>query len=263
MTLSNAKRAAGGQGVASALRRHAKAIQWSSITVAVVTLMILARWLPLAQAIHALETWISGLGAWAPLAFGLIYLVAVLALLPATPFSLAAGALFGLLTGAVTVSLASTMAAALAFLIARYLAREAVARWLEADPKLSEIDRAIADRGWRIVALLRLSPAVPFNLQNYLYGLTGIRFWPYLVTSWLAMMPGTLLYVYLGYAGRLSLESAAGGGFHSRGFAEWGFLVVGLVATIAVTLYTARLARAAIRRHSKGVEPGAKGRRDR
>ena len=65
--------------------------------------------------------------------------------------------------------------------------------------RFAAIDGAIAEGGWKIVALLRLSPAVPFNLQNYLFGLTRIGFWPYLLTSWIAMMPGTFLYVYVGH----------------------------------------------------------------
>ena len=113
--------------------------------------------------------------------------------------------------GTIIVSLASTTGAALAFVIARYLARDSVARWVRRSPRFEAIDRAIGEEGWKIVALLRLSPAVPFNLQNYLYGLTKIRFWPCVLTSWAAMLPGTLMYVYLGVVGRAGLEAASGG----------------------------------------------------
>ena len=116
--------------------------------------------------------------------------------------TVAAGALFGSVVGVVVVSLASTTGAALAFLVARYLARDAVLRWVRRNPRYDAIDRAIGEGGWRVVALLRLSPLVPFNLQNYLYGLTAIRFWPCVLTSWAAMLPGTVVYVYLGHAGR-------------------------------------------------------------
>jgi membrane protein DedA with SNARE-associated domain len=146
------------------------------------------------------------------------------------------------------VSLASTTGAALAFLISRYLARDAIARKLRQSPRFEAIDRAVSAGGWKIVALLRLSPAVPFNLQNYLYGLTGIRFWTCVLTSWLAMLPGTLLYVYLGYASRASVEAAAGG--RSRSPAEWAFLIAGLVATLAVTVYVTRLARKALQQRT-------------
>src|SRR5262245_10962626 len=124
---------------------------------------------------------IDRLGLWAPVLYGLFYAVAVVALVPASPLTILAGALFGPVVGVVVVSLASTTGAALAFLVARYLARNAVARRVQKDPRYAAIDRAIGEEGWKIVALLRLSPAVPFNLQNYLYGLTAIGFWPYVV----------------------------------------------------------------------------------
>ena len=188
-----------------------------------------------------------------PVAYGLFYAVAVVALVPASPMTVAAGALFGPVVGVVVVSLASTTGAALAFLVARYLARDTVARWVRRHPRSDAIDRAIGEGGWRVVALLRLSPLVPFNLQNYLYGLTAIRFWPCVLTSWVAMLPGTVVYVYLGHAGRAGLEALAGR--RARSPAEWTLLAVGLAATILVSLYVTALARRAIRGASPAIEP--------
>jgi uncharacterized membrane protein YdjX (TVP38/TMEM64 family) len=195
--------------------------------------------------------WWGDLG---PAAYGLFYAVAVVALVPATPMTVAAGALFGPVVGVVVVSLASTTGAGLAFLVARYFARDAVLRWARRHPRYQAIDRAIGEGGWRIVALLRLSPLVPFNLQNYLYGLTAIRFWPCLLTSWVAMLPGTVLYVYLGHAGRAGLEALAGR--RGRSPAEWTLLAVGLAATILVWFYVTALARRASRGVSPATEPG-------
>jgi hypothetical protein len=114
--------------------------------------------------------------------------------------------------------------------------------------RFGAIDRAIGEGGWKIVALLRLSPAIPFNLQNYLYGLTPIRFWPYVLTSWLAMLPGTFLYVYLGH-----VAGAAIGAGRSRTVAEWAMLAVGLLATVVVTVYISLLARRKL--HEQMEEP--------
>ncbi len=232
-------------GPALVLRRQATAFTWVSIAVIVASLLLVARQLPIGSALEALEGWIKGLGLLGPLVFGMIYVLAVVLMAPASVLTLAGGAFFGLLVGTITVSLASTIGAAFAFLVSRYLARDAVARKFGRQPKFAAIDRAIGENGWKIVALLRLSPAVPFNLQNYLYGLTGIRFWTYVLTSWIAMLPGTFLYVYLGYAGRVGLEAAASGE-RSRTPAEWGMIVVGLLATAAVTVYVTRLARRAM-----------------
>ena len=126
----------------------------------------------------------------------------------------------------------------MAFLIARYVARNKVAERAHSNRHFGAIDRAIDEGGWKIVSLLRLSPAIPFNLQNYLYGLTPVRFWPYVLTSWLAMLPGTLLYVYIGH-----VTGAAVGGQRERSTMKWAMLAIGLLATVAVTVYVTRLAK--------------------
>ncbi|MCI0458159.1 MAG: VTT domain-containing protein [Gemmataceae bacterium] len=239
-----------GKGLTATVNRFATAIKWTSVGLIALSLLLVWRQLPVGPAVQMLEDWIESLGMWGPLVFGLIYVAAVVALIPGSALTLAAGALFGLVGGTVVASLASTTGAALAFLTSRYLARDRIAAKLRQYPRFDAIDKAIAESGWKIVALLRLSPAVPFNLQNYLYGLTGIRFWPYVLTSWLAMLPGTFLYVYLGHVGRESLEAAAGGTERPRGAAEWAMLIVGLLATIAVTVYITYLARKALRQHT-------------
>ncbi len=219
----------------------------SAIAAAALALILFAvtRRLPISHLVEGLSNWIQSLGVWGPLVFALIYAAAVVAMIPGSALTLAAGALFGPLVGTITVSIGSTAGAALAFLIARYLARDAVARWARRDPRFEAIDRAIGEGGWRIVALLRLSPAVPFILQNYLYGLTRIGFWPSVLTSWVAMLPGTVLYVYLGVVGRAGLEVASG--VRSRSPAQWTLIVIGLLATLGVSVYITRLARRVIR----------------
>jgi uncharacterized membrane protein YdjX (TVP38/TMEM64 family) len=214
--------------------------RWIVIAAAIAGLVAATRLLPIAAWTRQLEAGISGLGTAGYLVFYAVYVVATLLFVPGAALTIAAGFLFGLWRGVVTVSAAATTAAALAFLIARHLARGAVEARARKDRRFTAIDRAIGQRGWKIVALLRLSPAVPFSLSNYFYGLTAIRFWPYALTSWLAMLPGTVLYVYLGAAGK----AAAGAG---RSHAENVYLGLGLAATIAVTLYLTRVARKALR----------------
>jgi len=213
-------------------------LRWASILLIAVSFIVIVRVLPFDKAATLLNDWISGLGVWGPVVLALMYIVATVLFVPGTILTLAAGAIFGLGTGFVVVSIGSTIGAALAFLIARYFAREKVAAMASRNRRFGAIDKAIEEGGWKIVALLRLSPAIPFNLQNYLYGLTAVRFWPYVLTSWVAMLPGTFLYVYLGH-----VTGAALGGDRERSPAEWAMLAVGLLATIAVTVYVTRLAR--------------------
>src|SRR6185295_6124938 len=120
----------------------------------------------------------------------------------------------------------------LAFLIARYVARRAIERRIAGNPKFAAVDRAVGREGFKIVALLRLSPVFPFNLLNYSLGLTRVSFLQYLAAS-IAMLPGTLLYVYYGKAAG-SLAAVAGGVKTGKGAGYWLTLGIGLAATIAV-----------------------------
>jgi len=220
--------------------------KWILIALAVAGLVAATRLLPVAAWAKQLEAWISGLGTAGYLVFYAVYVVAVLLFVPGAALTIAGGFLFGLARGILIVSAAATTAAALAFLIARHLARGAVEARARKDRRFTAIDKAIGERGWKIVALLRLSPAVPFSLSNYFYGLTAIRFWPYVLTSWLAMLPGTVLYVYLGAAGKAAARGAG------RSGAENVYLALGLAATVAVTVYLTRVARTALRKAGAG-----------
>lgn len=225
-------------------KRIISVVRWLSLALIAAALLVIVRLLPAGEAMAALKGWMTGLGMWGPVVLVLLYIVATVLFVPGTILTLAAGAMFGLVVGMITVSIGSTLGASFAFLIARYLARDKIAAMAGRNRNFGAIDRAIAEGGWRIVALLRLSPAIPFNLQNYLYGLMQIRFWPYVLTSWLAMLPGTFLYVYLGH-----VTGAAIAPDRSRTLGEWLMLAVGLLATVAVTVYVTWLARRKLREH--------------
>jgi uncharacterized membrane protein YdjX (TVP38/TMEM64 family) len=205
--------------------------------------VLIVRAAPVELLLDALKSWVAGLGPWAPAIFALLYAVWAVAFLPGSALTLAGGAIFGLSVGFAAVICGATLGAALSFLIGRYVAREKVSKMARRNSKFGAIDRAIGEGGWKIVALLRLSPAIPFNLQNYLYGLTPIGFWPCVLTSAIFMMPGTLLYVYLGYAGGQGLEAASSGGASTE---RWALLGVGLAATAGVTVYVTKLAQKAL-----------------
>ena len=188
--------------------------------------------------------WVDGLGFWGPAVFVAGYVVAVVAFVPASLLTLAAGAIFGIPAGTLYVFVAATVGSCLAFLVSRYLARVAVERRIEGNPKFAAIDRAVGREGRRIVFLLRLSPVFPFNLLNYALGLTRVRFVDYAVAA-VGMLPGTLLYVYLGKVAG-DVAAVAGGAATERGAAENALLAVGLVATVIVTTLVTRIARRAL-----------------
>ncbi len=195
-------------------------------------------------AVQHFAAWVDELGVWGPLAFVTGYALAVVALVPGALLTLSGGALFGLLWGSVYVFAAAFLGSALAFLVARYLARGAVERRLQAHGRFAAIDRAVGDQGLKIIFLLRLSPVFPFNLLNFALGLTRVRLGDYLLASF-GMIPGTILYVYYG---KLigDLAALAGGARADRSAAYYALMGVGLVATIAVTAIITRLAKRAL-----------------
>jgi uncharacterized membrane protein YdjX (TVP38/TMEM64 family) len=226
-------------------RRTHRLLQVLALALAISALVLFLRTLPMEALVGALRGWIESLGAWGPLVFAAVYAVWAVLFLPGAALTLVGGALFGLGVGTATVLSGATVGAALSFLIGRYLAREKVERFARSNRKFAAIDRAIENGGWRIVAMLRLSPAVPFNVQNYLYGVTAIRFWPCVLTSFVFMLPGTFLYVYLGHLAGQGLAVASGEDA-GRPFGQWILLGVGLLATVAVTVYVTKLAQRAL-----------------
>lgn len=231
------------------VRGNAGRLKIASVILLIVALMMFVKSLPVDEWVEALKVWVERMGVWGPLIFAAIYAVWTVLFLPGSFLTLAGGAVFGIGWGTATVSLGSTTGAALAFLIARYLAREQIETRTAGSPKFRAIDAAIGQQGWKIVALLRLSPAVPFNLSNYFYGLTAVRFWPYVLASWIAMLPGTVLYVYLGYVARKGVEVAAGAQ-QSGSIGGKIMLGVGLLATVVVTVFVTRIARRAIQQQT-------------
>ncbi len=202
-----------------------------------VILAVLARALGIGERLGELRGWIEGLGAWGPLVFVLLYVAAAVAALPGSALTVAAGALFGSVWGILLVSLAATLGASLSFLLARYLARDAVARWLSGNEKFRRLDELTERHGAIIVALTRLVPLFPFNLLNYGFGLTRLPFKTYVFWSWLCMLPGTALYV----VGADALTQGI-----ARGGVPWG--LVGVLGGVGVLLvFLAHYARKRLR----------------
>ncbi|MGH7950064.1 MAG: TVP38/TMEM64 family protein [Candidatus Binataceae bacterium] len=191
--------------------------------------------------------WVSGLGRLAPVAFIAIYILACVLFLPGSILTIGAGALFGVVWGSIYCSISATLGATAAFLVGRHLARDWVARKIEGNAKFKAIDDAVAREGWKIVGLTRLSPVFPFNLLNYAYGLTKVRLRDYFFASWIGMMPGTVLYVYIGSLGRDLASAAASGAASAPSTGRWIINIIGFAATLAAAIYATRIGARALR----------------
>lgn len=192
------------------------------------------RLLPVGPWLEAARAWIGGLGPWGPVAFVALYAVATVLAVPAVVLTVAAGPLFGPVVGLAAVSAGSTIGACAAFAVARWVARERIARRLAAGGRFARLDRLVARHGWVVVAITRLVPLFPFNVLNYAFGLTGVRFTTYVWASWLFMLPGTALYVLGGDA---ALRGLAGGRVSPA-------LLAVLAAVALVVILAARRAKA-------------------
>jgi len=174
--------------------------------------------------VAALERWIQDAGIWAPLLFMAVYAIAAVLFLPGSVLTLAGGALFGPVLGTFYNLTGATIGATLAFLIARYLASDWVAN--KAGGRLKQLIKGVEAEGWRFVAFTRLVPLFPFNLLNYALGLTRIKLSHYLLATYICMLPATIAFSYLGYAGR----EAVGGG---EGLIQKALLALALLAAVA------------------------------
>ncbi len=204
----------------------------------------------IAAGIETFNTWVEGLGSLAPVVFLFGYALAVVAFVPGSLLTAAAGALFGLWQGTLVVFIGASLGACVAFLIARYIARDSIEARLGKHPKFRSVDQAIGKEGLKITFLLRLSPVFPFTLLNYLLGLSKVSFRDYALACF-GMIPGTLLYVYLGkvagevisIAGDAASTTASSSG---KSPLEITFLLFGLAVTVFITLYVTRVARKAL-----------------
>ncbi len=213
----------------------------------VIALFLVMRFLPVREWLRSFNDWVGQMGIAGIFIFIGAYAVATVLIAPGSILTIGAGFAFGLWKGFLAVSAGATLGASLAFLVARFIARDKVEAIARQNEKFRRIDSAIGKEGAKLIFLLRLSPVIPFNVSNYFYGLTGVKFWPYVLASWIGMMPGTFLYVYIGAAGKAAVSAAADGEEMKHGWQYWTFTGVGLAATIVVTVWVTKIARDALR----------------
>jgi uncharacterized membrane protein YdjX (TVP38/TMEM64 family) len=197
--------------------------------VLLVALILAARYFPVLDWIKAFGVWSQQFGIAGAFIYGLVFGIAATLMVPCLPLTLLAGFTFGLAKGLLAVMSGIAIGAAAGFLIARYVARETVAKKVGENARFAAIDGAIAKEGWKIVGLLRTLP-VPFGVTNYLYGLTAIGFWRYMAATMVGMLPGNILFVYLGAFGKRSVD----GPRHPLEYAMGALMIAALVAVVVI-----------------------------
>ncbi len=196
---------------------------------------------PAAERVVALAGWVDGLGWVAPVAFTSIYAAAIPLLVPAGPFLLIAGILFGPFLGALYGLLGTVVGGAAAFALGRHLVRDWVAGRLESATGFSLFQEALRREGLRGAVLIRLSPVLPAWLINYALGVSPLGWRPYLLSS-VSAVPTVLLYSLSG-SGLGDLAALERGEEPQRGTLHYAFLAAGIAATLAVSVLLGRRAR--------------------
>ncbi len=211
-------------------------LKWLIVAGGLIGLIVAYKLLPIQDWVITFQNWVQGYGMLGWLIFIVVYGLTTFMLVPGSILTLAAGAVWGL-TAFPIVIIGATFGSAISFLAARYWFHDKVQNKVAEYPKFKAVNDAIGDEGWKVVGLLRLSPALPFSLQNWFLGITPVGFWPSQIATFFGIMPGTLLYVLLGSAG-----GKAGSG--DMGMAKWVVLGVGIIATLVVTVVVTKKAKA-------------------
>lgn len=204
--------------------------------------------LPLGEWLLDFTRWIRGLGTVGWLVFAGFFVLAVMAVVPASILYLAAGLLYDIAGGFVISFVAASLGSAICFLIARYGARERVRRMVEQRAEFEAVDKAVGDEGWRVVLLLRLAPLVPGNTQGWLFGITDVPFWHFILPTMVGIVPWALLFVALGAASGVAFAN----GDSALGPWQWALMGVGVVLFGLIVRLVARRARARLERMGIG-----------
>ena len=185
-------------------------LQLAGFAIVIGTLIALSRFFPIAGVISDLQLRVAGMGAWSAAWYPLLFAACNVLLLPGGILSVGAGFFFGLWWGFTFVLVGNSIGAAISFGLSHWLGRRYLIRRISTNPMLQVLDKAVARDAWKIIFLSQLHPLFPTSLLNYLFGLTRIRFWPYMLWTAIGRAPGLFLYTYLGTLGQLGLNLARG-----------------------------------------------------
>ena len=218
-------------------------------------LAVAATQLPVIEWLPNLLASLEGHGSWGLVILALLYVVLCVALLPGSLITLAMGfysatlwprhPILAIAVGTAVASLSSTTGAIIAFFVGRTFARGWVVRKVEENPRMKALDEAIEQQGFQMVFLVRLSPMFPFNVLNYVLSMSRVRIKDYVLGTWLGMIPGTILYIYMGSIAQNFTALLAGA--HEMGKSEIILGILGLAATLAAFYLSARIARNVLR----------------
>jgi uncharacterized membrane protein YdjX (TVP38/TMEM64 family) len=222
--------------------------KWIILSSTFAALVILVSCCDRQALVKASLTWVKSLGILAPIAYITLYNLATILLVPGSLMTLGGGILFGLVWGTIYGLIAAFTGALITFLIGRYVAYSWVQKRFCNTSKFKIINAAVASEGLKIVLLTRLCPVIPFNLLNYLFGISQVSLKDYSVGS-LGIFPATFMYVYLGtIVGDLAMiDNSTIAMSGTVAVMHWGLRIVGFISTVALSIYLTKVARKSLK----------------
>lgn len=217
-------------------------IKWVIYLAILVGVVVLYKQLPIDTWVTNFRVWVEDQGPLGWIICIVTYALAAFFLIPGSILTLTMGLAYGL-WGFVIVVIGATIGAGLSFLASRYLLSDYIHGKFGEKPIFKALNEAIKEEGWKVVGLMRFSPAVPFSLQNWLFGVTQVGFIPYILATFFGIMPGSLLYVWAASVGG---EAASGA---DTSVAQYALYAIGIVATLAVTIIIGKKAKAKLQVH--------------
>ncbi|MGL1904156.1 MAG: VTT domain-containing protein [Fibrobacterales bacterium] len=200
-------------------------------------LFVSSLFVPYADVLTEVTSFCIALGIPGIIFFTILYTILCMTLAPGSLITMSASAIYGFGLGYIIVTIGSLGAAAFSFLLGKYFMHRKVEQWMQRYPRVAHFQQAIEKRGLLIVFLMRLSPLFPFAISNYAFSLTSLSFWRYFFISWVGMIPGTLLYVYLGAMGKKMMTE------ETMGHYQIGLLIAGGIATAVITVIIGSIAK--------------------
>jgi uncharacterized membrane protein YdjX (TVP38/TMEM64 family) len=221
-----------------------------TIVAAIAVLAALAIfWKPVQGYLGDVLAWVDTLGAWAPVAFVLIVAMSVPLVLPGLLFTLAAGAMFGLVRGVVLIILGLSIGGIVSFLLGRYVFRDWARNLLQRHPAMSHLESEVTLGGWKLIMFTRMVPLFPFKISNYVFGCTRVKLWEYWLGNTIGILPITFTNVYTGSL--LNDLASVGDGDAPRSTTEWVLSLCGLAFAVFGLIYITRYARRAMRSYKQ------------
>lgn len=234
-------------------------IKLVALVVCLAVVLVIVIVLPVGEWINSFLEWVDDQGVVGVILYAAVYYVATILLIPGLILTIGAGFVYNVVIGSLIVWVASNAGAITAFFIGRYLLREMVENMAKKYPVFGAIDRAVGDHGLKLVFLMRLSPVLPFNVLNYSLGITTVKWWQCLLASLIGMLPGTIMFVYIGSVARsisdiATEDSSDASGSDPAATGRTVLFIVGLVATILVVVLVSYIAGNAVRKELKAAK---------